>query len=859
MKTILRWFRKPADEALRDEIEEHLAQRAEHDGITLEEARRRFGNPLKIQEDVREVWLGKHAEAWLQDLRLTVRGLRRHPVFALGAVTALALSLGASTAVFSVVDRVLFRPLPFAGSDRLVVVGQSAVIEPAPFLLWPDYSDWQKSQTAFTSMTALAAGTYDCDLNEQNPLRIRCAGVAWNFLPVLGMAPQHGRDFLPSEDRRGAPRVALITDELWGSRFGRDRAALERTVSIDGLPTRIVGVLPANFEMPGLQAADVLMPMALPPPARPMMGGVLRVYARLKPGVTLEEARERLRGPFQEALQYVPAQFRNEVRLSVISLREARTGDARRASWLLLAAVVLMLLIACANVSNLLLARAASREREMAVRAALGAARGRIVRLVLLESLTLALLAGAAGLGLAWLLIRAFVSLSPASLPQLASASLDWRVFAFGFALSVVAGLLCGLAGAASAPRVEQLHGVRATGPRGLRLRETLLAGQVAVTLLLVAGASWLVAGFYQLTHQDLGFDASRVFTASVVLPQARYPTPAAQEAMWNSMIERCERIPGVEAAALADSLPPAGRTRTMIFQRILLDGQPPKVSGTGGMVPWRAVTPGYFETLGIPILRGRGFTEEDRSGPPLVILSASLERRLAGSQSAVGRVLRTGAQTVDYRVAGIAADVRNAGLALPADPEYYVLRRGSAPEVMRHSTLIVRAAAGSPLSSETLRREIQSLDATLPVNVQPMETRIGEIAARPRLLAVLLSVFAMAALLLASIGLAGVVAYQVSQRRREIGLRLALGATPGQARGFVIRRIAYPVALGLLAGGALALGALDYASPLLHGIAAHPWLLFAVAALACAALLAAWIPSREAARLDPQEALRSE
>lgn len=859
MRTIFDWFRKPSDQALRAEIEEHLAMRAEHEGITLEEARRRFGNPLKVQEEVREVWLGARAEAWLQDLRLAGRMIWRHPVFAAGAICALAAGLGTSTAVFSVVDRVLFRSLPFAAPEQLVMVGQSAVIEPMPFLLWPDYNDWQKSQTAFSSMTALASGTYDCDINEENPARVRCGAVAWNFLRVLGVLPQRGRDFLEVEDRRGAPRVALITDELWGQRFGRDAGALEKTVSLDGQPVRVIGVLARGFEMPGLQAADVLMPMALPPPTRPMMGGVLRVYARMKPGVTAEEARARLRRPFDEALKHVPAQFRKEVRLSVIPLRDARTGDAKRASWLLLAAVIPLLLIACANVSNLMLSRAAAREREMSIRSALGAARGRLARLVLIESVSLSIVAGIGGLALAWALVRAFAKAAPEGIPQLSSASIDWRVMAFGFALSVASGILCGLAGATASPRVEALHAGRSVGMRGRRLREVLLAGQVAVTLMLVAGAAWMTASLWRMTHERLGLDATRVYTATVVLPQAKYGTPQAQSSMWDRMLERFEHLPGVEAAALADSIPPGGRTRSMIFQKILVDGQPPEVSGTGGMVPWRAVTPGYFKALGIPVLRGRGFAEEDRKGAPLIILSALLERRLMGRESALGRMIRTGGMTVDYGVAGIAGDVSNAGLALPAEPEYYVLRLKSAPELLRHSTLVVRAAAGAPLSPETIRREIQALDATLPVTVEMLEERIGKLAARPRLLALLLGLFAAAALVLAAVGLAGVVAYQISQRRREIGVRLALGATHAQVRGFVMRRVAAPVVAGLVFGVALSWGSVKYAEPLLHKVTPQVWLMLAAAVMGAMAVTAAWIPARAALRVDPQETLRSE
>jgi putative ABC transport system permease protein len=799
----------------------------------------------------------------VQDLRYAARGFVRSRTFTVAAIFAIALGTGAGTAVFSVVDHILFRSLPYPEAERLVSVGFVAPIIPQEFMLGADYVEWRARQQPFESLTSWA-GINDCDLTGASPVRLECALVEASFLPTLGIRPISGRNFTRDEDRPNAPPVALLSYGLWRSRFGGDRHIVGKTIPLDGRSATILGVLPPQFELPTLEHADVLVPQAMDEALqhRPNTGRVLQSIARLKPGVTPGQAWAALQPLFQESLQFVPGPFRKEVKLRVRSLRDRQIHDARLASWILLGAVLAVLLIACANVANLLLARAASRQRELAVRLALGASRGRLVRQTLTESLLLAATGGAAGCLLAGALLRIFVAIAPEGIPRLQQATVDLRVLLFTLAVSMVSGIVFGLAPALEQPRAETLAGWRSLGARHYLFRHSLVAAQICASLILLTGASLLLRSLWNLQNQPLGMRTTSVLAATVTLGQKSYAEPASQLAFFEELERRLHGIPGVTQLALSDSTPLSGTARSTIYSVIDVAGRPRSAEGTGGMVTWRAVTPGYFAALGIPILRGRGFQEGDRDPRQnAVILSDALARRMFPGQDPLGKQIQPGRSGPWRTVIGVAGNVKNSALAEPDDPEFYVVRH-HAPEPFGHTATAILSGPIDPTAlTRWVRAEVAALDPTLPVNIETLDQRVGKLAQRPRFNAWLLGLFAGMGLLLSAIGLYGVVSFLVAQRTQEIGVRMALGATPGAVARLVLGHAARwtfaGAALGVI-GSWFAARSLE--AMLFHVSARDPWIFAAaVAALWATAMLAAWVPSRRAARVDPMQALRQE
>lgn len=806
-------------------------------------------------------------ESLLQDLRYAARGFARQPLFTLTAVFAAALGIGSTTAVFSVVDRILFRSLPYAQDDRLVSLGMTAPLDTNEFLFADAYFDWRKHQTPFTSITSFTAGVADCDLTQTNPLRLGCAQVEGNFLTTFGISPALGRNFTAEEDVPNGPRVALMTYGLWQSRFGRDPNIPGRTVLIDGQPVTIVGVLPANFEMPTLVHPDLLFPEALDE-ARERAGRALRVFARLRPDVTLAQAQAAMQPLFESSLQYVPPQFRKEVHLRMRSLRDRQVQDARTASWVLLGAVGAVLLIACANIANLLLARATSRRKEMAVRAALGAGRGRLIRQTLTETLLLGVLGGLAGCALAWALVRMFVGLAPEGIPRLDQAALDPRVLLFTLAGSIASGLLFGIAPAIQNPQAESLTGSRTAGARRMLLREWLCAGQIAISLVLLASAGMLLRSLWKIQSVPMGLETEHVMTAEFVLSRLGYSEDARQHQFFNELETRLGRIPGVGSFAISDSLPPSGGTRGRLLASMQVEGQPPFDKGTGGLIMWRYVTPGYFASLGIPMVRGRAFTEEDRApGASAMILSQAFAQRLFPNGDAVGKRIKT----VQWAtVVGVAADVKNLGPMQPSEPEYYILRKHvpdensriqEPPTGWRQAKVAIRTSVNGNVMAGWIKREFAALDPALPVTIGSMQRRVGRLVDRPRFNAFLLTLFGGMGLLLAAIGLYGVMAFLVGQRTQEIGVRMALGATPAAITKLVLSRAAAWTLVGVLVGLAGSLFATRALRSMLFEVEARdPWtFLVVLPVLLLIALGAAWIPTLRASRVDPMTALRHE
>ncbi len=805
-----------------------------------------------------------------QDVRYGLRMLGKNPGFTLAAVLTLALGIGATSSVFSVVDRILFRSLPYAHGERLVSFGFVAPIEPTEFMLGADYVEWRARQSSLEAVTSMRPGVADCDLTEQNPVRLSCAQVEGSFLPTFEIQPIVGRNFTFDEDQPKARRVALLSYGLWRSRFGGNPGVAGKTIQLDGQETEVVGVLPAEFEMPNLAQVDILVPEALDlaQQARPNTGAVLRSFARLKPGVNAAQAAAGLQSLFEESMKFVPKQFQKEVSLRVRSLRDRQVHDAKLASWILLGSVFAVLLVACTNVASLLLARATSRRRELAVRSALGASPARLLRQTLTESIVLGLLGGAAGCGLAYFFLRLFVVISPEGIPRLQQAGLDLRVMVFILGLSILSGVLFGLAPALHQPSPESLSGKEARGTKRNLLRQTLVAAQIAVSLVLLTGAGLLLRSLWNLQNSPLGMEKESVLTAEIALGEYRYPEAAQQIAFFERLETRLKQIPGVTALALSDTLPPSGQMRSTIFARIENAGHPPMAEGTGGMVGWRAVTPGYFPALGISILRGRGFREEDLSPTDNpVILNESLARALFPNEDPLGKRLRMGfservQQEAPWRtVVGIAANVKNNGITEQADSEYYVPWKNSPDIYPSAAHVIVRTPLNAQAVAQWIRTETASIDSTLPVKIETMSQRVGKLTQRPRFQAVLLALFAAMGVLLAAIGIYGVVGYLVAQRTREIGVRVALGATPRAIFKLVLENMARWTIAGVLLGVVGSwFGARLLESLLFEVKAQDPWLLScAFLLLIAVAMVAAWVPARRAMRVDPIEALRYE
>ena len=803
---------------------------------------------------------------WL-DARYALRGLRRNPAFSATAVVASALAIGASSAVFSAVDRILFRALPYTNEERLVSVGMMAPLDTNEFLLAEPYFQLRRNPGPFELITAFQAGAIATDLTEGEPVRLNALRLEENFLGVFGMPPAAGRMFTRDEDRPGGPRVALISYTLWVKRFAADPRAIGQTLSLDGEPAEIIGVLPKNFEMPTLAQADVVLPLALDE-SRERSGRAFRAFARLKPGINTSQAIAMLQPQFQQALETVPKQFRKEVTFRVRPVRDRQVGDARAASLALFGSVLAVLLIACANIASLLLARAVSREREFSVRRALGASRVRLIRQTLTESLILSAAGGIGGCGIAWVLLRVFVAIAPAGLPRLDEASIDSRVLWFAILAALVSGLVFGIA---PAWRSGSVASPRATTQAGGGLRAALVTLEIAFSMALLAAGALLLRSLWKLESVPLGMETPRVVTARFVLGRQRYSRPEQQLAFFNELEQRLKSAPGIEASAISDTVPPSGGTRGRPLSTIAVEGQPTRPEGTGGMVNWRYVTPGYFPALGIPIVRGRAFGEQDRAAPAFTtVLSESLARRMFPNENPIGKRILRGPHGEWTTVVGVARDVTNFGATRESAPEFYVLRRSTVdfnfenaepPAGWRAAAVVARTSVDPRLAETSLREILRSLDPTLPVEMQTMEQRLKELDQRPRFYAILLATFAAMGVTIAAVGLFGVLSFLVALRTREIGVRVAFGATPRRIVSMTMGLAARWTIAGIILGTAGAVAAGRVLRTLLFQI--QPLdpaaLVGATLVLVMIALSAAAIPARRAARVDPVEALRQE
>jgi len=876
-------FTRREPDELDDELRFHLEQAIDvrvAAGMSAEEAHRQALIELGGMQRTREQCYEQRPGWWMgtvaQDVRYALRGFRRNAVFTVTVIATLAVGIGATTAVFSVVDRILFRPLPYAHDDRIVSVGLVQSLERQEFAVGGFFFDWRDNQKPFEAFASQGAMPHACDLVEANPAQLNCIHAQAGFLPLLGVSPVLGRNFLPEEDRPNGPRVALISYGLWQDHYNRDPGVLNRLIDVDGSTARIVGVLPKGFELPTLQAADVMMPLALDEgnERKSSPGSAMRAFARLRPGVSIVQAKAELEPLFVHTRDtLIPAPIRKDFHLSVRSLRDRETKDVQSAAWILLGSVFAVLLIACANVASLMMARGEARERELAVRSALGASRGRLIRQTLTEASMLSLAGAVAGIVLAEGLLMVFLRLAPTGIPFLTRAGLDVRIALFTVMLSLVCGALFGLLPALQTPRAVALAARAAKSRNRTMLRRSLVVSQIAISMVLLSGAALLVRSFQNLEGQSLGLQTQGVLSARIALPGFRYDTGQKKMEFYLRLEAALKRFPGIHAVGFSDSVPPGGWQNNERFADLAPEGKPFPEQGTGGSVVSRGVTPDYFRALNIPILRGRNFTEEDRQGSDYpVVLSRLLALRMFPGEDPLGKRIHRDRDKLWLLVVGVAENVKNGGLTEQDEPEIYFLRRsvqqdwgGRAPvgEVMSGAAplMIVDGLVPQETVALWVRSQAAQIDPTVPVEIETLNESVSKLADRPRFETALLGFFAFCGLLMAVIGLYGVISFVATQRTQEIGVRMALGAT----RADILRLIAGEgvrlIVLGGVLGMAAALAAAQLLKSLLYNVGPHDPVTYAAVALllALVALVATLIPARAAMKVEPVVALRYE
>ncbi|HVT58585.1 MAG TPA: ABC transporter permease [Thermoanaerobaculia bacterium] len=803
-------------------------------------------------------------DSWWQDLRFGARLWRRHPgVAALGLLT-LALGIGANTAIFSVISGVLLEPLPFPQPEQIVRVAESA-----PKLGFPEFGvsplnfkDWREQNQVFASLAAIRRRSLTLTGRGQEPAALAGMAVTGDFFRVLGVRPLAGRLLAPHDDRPGGERVVVLGPTLWHQRFGGDPGIVNRQITLDGRSCTVVGVAPRAFDFP----REILLwvPLGLDYAKESRGMHYLFVIGRLKPGVSLGRARTDMSAIAGRLERQYP-DHNTGWGVALAGLRDLLVGDIRPALVMLQLAVSLVLLIACANVANLLLARMGQREGEIAMRAALGAGRLRLGRQIVAESVILFAAAGALGLLMALWGTRALIALNPHAIPRAEGIGLDGRVLVYTLLVAVGTGVFCGLLPALAATGGRLAEALRGAGGavasdrRGRLARNLLVLGEVALALVLLVGAVLLIESFARLQAADPGFKPEGVITARLSLPDSRYPEPARRWAFFQQALERVGALPGVRHAALIDRLPLIDCCEVGY---VAAEGGPLPKPGEERGAYGHFVSPDYFRVMRIPLLQGRLFgPQDDAKSSRVVIVNRTLAARLWPGRSPVGQRLIFGDEKHDKRwlVVGVVGDVRVDNLEREREMEGYT---PFFQIPLAGAALVVRTAVDPQTVVAPIRRAIRQLDAGLPLdNVQTLEQVVSGALGERRVKTVLLGIFAALALVLAAVGVYGVVSYSVTRRVHEIGIRVALGARRAEVLRMIVRQGMTPVAIGLAAGlgGAYAASRL-LAAQLYKVDAAEPFTYLGVAlVLAAVALLANWLPARRATRVDPLTALRSE
>ena len=810
-------------------------------------------------------------EALWQDLRYGIRMLAKSPGFTAVAVIALALGIGANTAIFSVVNAVLIRSLPFRNPEQLVMVWEKNrprnraqnVISAA------NYLDWRDQNTVFEQMS----GVFDYRANltgVDDPEELPTQVVEANFFDLLGVNASLGRTFVAEEGVAGHDNVVVLGQSLWKRRFGGDPAMIGKTIKLSGQDFTVIGIAPPDFQfliksgsLTGKQA-ELWMPMTFSPNSRVRRGRFMTAVARIKPGVTLAEAQTEMDG-IAANLEKQYVDFNSGWGVNLVPLRTQLVGPIRPALLVLLGAVAFVLLIACANVANLLLARAATRQREIAIRTALGAGRWRVVRQLLTEATVLAALGGAFGLLLAMWGVDLLLALTPKDLLGLRDVGVDYRVLGFTFGVSVLTGVLFGLAPALEASRPNLNESLKeggrgaVTGGRNHRLRDMFVVAEIALALVLLIGSGLMIRSFARLQSVDPGFDAKNLLTVRVLLPRLRYGEDPPCKAFFKQLTERVQALPGVRSAGTVSYLPITSGGAATIFD---IEGRPPLPPGEELVGDVRVVDGGYFGTMGIPLLQGRTFNERELTDEShVVVINETMARDYFPGEDPIGKrvTISMKDENVPSEIIGVVRDARYIGLDTAVRPMTY----WPYPELVYSGMTLVVRTEGEPLAlAESVRREVLAIDKDQPVaDVRTMESWVSDSVSRTRFSAMLLGIFAGVALLLAAVGIFGVMSYAVSERTHEIGVRMALGARTSDVLALVVRQGMVLALVGVGIGLGAAFGLTRVMVSLLFGISATDPITFAAipVLLALVALLACYLPARRAARVDPMIALRYE
>ncbi len=808
----------------------------------------------------------------IADLKYALRTLIKAPAFTLIAVLTLALGIGANSAIFSVVDTVLLRPLPFPKSDQLVKIWSNNLKdEPNGRYTssFPNFHDYREQSRSFTGMAAYT-GAGAVLSSDGTAKELSGVAVDGDFFEALGIKPMLGRGFTPEELKVGGPSVVVFTHATWQKAFGGNRRIIGQQVMFSGRSTTVVGVMPPGWKFPvdqdQVEYVTPLQPLVAQEVPR-RGSSFLKLVARLKPDVTAKQAEAEM-APIAARLAEQYPDYNMNRGIRVVPLLEDVVGNVRPALLILLGAVALVLLIACANVANLLLARAAARSREIGIRTALGASRARIVRQLLAESFLLALLGGAGGLLLAWWGVDVLGALGPRNVPRLGEIQINASVGVFTFALAVLSTIAFGLVPALQVSRsnvsetLQQGSKGSTGGLHGTRVRAFLVISQVSLSLLLLAGAGLLIKSFFNLRATSPGFDPTRLLTLDQVLPRARYPEPDQWRRFYEQLIPKLAGLPGVESVSAANPLPFGGNDSGTSFT---IAGQPAIAPGNHPDASDLTIAPGYFRTMKVPLRSGRDFDARDNEkAAKVAMVNETFVRRYLPNVNPIGqRILLDrpdGSAPLPLEIIGVVADTKQNELGAPSLPEFY---RPFMQNPERRLWFVVRSATEGVGGIQTaIARAIHQIDPEVFVGeVTPMQNLLGEQLARPKFNMTLLGVFAAVAMILAAIGIYGVIAYSVAQRTREIGIRMALGAQRADMLTMILRQSLTVVAIGMAVGLLAALGATRLLASLLYGVGANDVLTYAavVFLLGGAALLASYIPARRAMKVDPMIALRYE
>ena len=868
------------DEEVRAYVDLLVAEKIKA-GMSADEARRaarqEAGSPEYIMDEVRDVRRGSGVDTTIQDIRYGLRLLRRSPGFALIAVLTIGLGIGANSAIFSVINGVVRKPLDYPNADRLMfVTTQFPALNFTRFWISPpEYVEYKQHTRAFTAMGAYSTGAMNLSSGDR-PERVNAAFLTASMFDVLGVKPARGQFFTAEQDLPSAAPVVLIGYELWQHAFGGDPGIVGKQVQINARSRTVVGVMPPGFDLHDSRS-QLWMPLGLVPNPTNRSSHFLYVVGRLADGVSEGQANAELAGFLKQwraswaAGNHAPNDTSHRVQMT--PLRDDVIGNVKRALWVLQGAVALVLLIACANVANLLLARAESRHKEFAVRTALGASRTRVLRQFIVEGVMLSVLGAMVGLALASWGLRALLLANPQSVPRSSEIGLDPRVLLFTVAVAVGTGLLFGLApllhmGEQAVTQAIKEGGVRSTTNAARnRVRRALVTAEIALAVMLVIGSGLLIRSFRNLTSVDAGFNSEQRVTFGIVLPGAAYPDSSRRVQFFSELTRKLGQIPGVERASAMAGLPPFRQVNANDVDFEGYSAAPDSKDPIENVDYYQAVTPGYFETMGITIKAGRAFTSSDAAGPLSVIVNEALVKRFFKDKNPIGQRVNPyfTPEPTWFTIVGVAKDVKQGGLENPAGTElYFDYEQATRVPGAANTQMNVVLKTPRPLDAiaPAIRMAVRAMDPALPViQLRTMEEVIGASVTRQRFLSMLLGIFAAVALTLAAIGTYGILSYVVTERHREIGIRMALGADGGRVVRLIMRQ-GMTIAVGgivLGVGGAYALSNLT--KSLLYGVSPSDPLTFVTVTLTIAVVAAAAcvVPTRRAMRVDPLEAIRTD